>query len=42
MNARVNAPVNTDCSSPDIGLAERLPAQPHTLGVGDHERGRWS
>ncbi len=32
----------SDSTLRDIGLAERLPAQRHTLGVLDHERGRWS
>lgn len=26
----------------DIGMAERLPSQPQTLGLLDYERGRWS
>lgn len=26
----------------DIGMAERLPAMPTTLGLMDYERGRWS
>ena len=26
----------------DIGMAERMPYQPHTLGLLDYERGRWS
>jgi len=26
----------------DIGLAERLPSRPATLGLMDYERGRWS
>jgi hypothetical protein len=26
----------------DIGLAERLPSHPPTLGLLDYERGRWS
>ena len=26
----------------DIGMAERLPPQPQTLGLLDYERGRWS
>ena len=26
----------------DIGMAERLPSRPQTLGLLDYERGRWS
>ena len=26
----------------DIGMAERLPPRPQTLGLLDYERGRWS
>ena len=26
----------------DIGMAERLPQRPQTLGLMDYERGRWS
>jgi uncharacterized protein YjiS (DUF1127 family) len=32
----------SDSTLRDIGIAERLPAQPRALGLMDHERGRWS
>ena len=32
----------SDSTLRDIGLAERVPVRPWTLGVLDQERGRWS
>lgn len=32
----------SDSTLRDIGMAERMPYQPQTLGLLDYERGRWS